>query len=325
MQTIGPLRNFGGAPAGASPSATGLGAYDFVEHCHNLGLGVAETQPTPTLSPAAFRAHAESLQMRIIMDVSYPRDEAAARFRRQREARQRLIKAPSPLRAASHQPPLRRDGLSRCLQERFRTLPEIKHRPRRTHPPQVPHETGHREPQRLAFRGTGGVAQARGQRVGGRPLRLRQQRLALRRSPGHGIRNLLPYVVACHIKDMALDTYEDGFLLSEVPLGEGFLDLKGMVAALRQKDPNMAFDLEMITRDPLKIPIFTDKYWVTFDDTYSPLPARDLAHTLDLVRKNKPKTPLPRTAGLSNAAQLKLEDENISRSIAYIRQHLELP
>ena len=44
-----------------------------------------------------------------------------------------------------------------------------------------------------------------------------------------------------------------------------------MVATLRQKDPNMAFDLEMITRDPLKIPVFTDKYWVTFDDSYSPL------------------------------------------------------
>ena len=78
---------------------------------------------------------------------------------------------------------------------------------------------------------------------------------------------------------MAVEPYEDGFLLSEVQLGDGFLDLKQMVQMLRQKDPTMAFDLEMITRDPLKIPVFTDKYWVTFDDSYSPLPARDLAKT----------------------------------------------
>ena len=97
---------------------------------------------------------------------------------------------------------------------------------------------------------------------------------------------------------MAVEPYADGFLLSEVPLGEGFLDIRGMVALLRNKDANMPFDLEMITRDPLKIPVFTDKYWVTFDDSYSPLPGRDLARTLEIVNKNKPKTPLPHTTGM---------------------------
>jgi hypothetical protein len=43
----------------------------------------------------------------------------------------------------------------------------------------------------------------------------------------------------------------------------------------------------MITRDPLKIPVYTAKYWATFDDTYSPLPGRDLAKVLDLG-KEKP-------------------------------------
>src|SRR5260370_35103895 len=107
-------------------------------------------------------------------------------------------------------------------------------------------------------------------------------------------------------------------------MGEGFLDLKQMVQILRQKDPGMAFDVETITRDPVKIPVFTSKYWVTFDDSYSPLPARDLARVLDIVRKNKPKTPLPRTTGMSAEAQLKLEDDNVQRSIAYARQNLKL-
>src|SRR5205823_9073914 len=129
---------------------------------------------------------------------------------------------------------------------------------------------------------------------------------------------------ACHIKDMAVQPYEDGFLLSEVPLGEGIIDLPKWVQTLRAKNPAMPFDLETITRDPLKIPIFTQKYWATFDDTYSPLPGRDLARVLEIVHKNKPKIPLPRLTGMSPEAQLKLEDEFIQKSIDYARQNLDL-
>ena len=72
-------------------------------------------------------------------------------------------------------------------------------------------------------------------------------------------------------------------------LGEGMLDIPGMVKVLQQKDPNMIFALEIITREPLKIPVFTKKYWATFDDTYSPLPGRDLARILEIVRTNPPR------------------------------------
>ncbi len=79
--------------------------------------------------------------------------------------------------------------------------------------------------------------------------------------------------IFCHIKDMAVEPRSaDGFLLSEVPFGEGVLNLKQMVNTLRARDPEILFCLEMITRDPLKIPVFTDKYWATFDDSYSTLP-----------------------------------------------------
>ena len=149
--------------------------------------------------------------------------------------------------------------------------------------------------------------------------------LSLCEDPQDTLRNLLPYTFACHLKDMAVEEYEDGFLLSEVPLGEGFLDIKGMVATVRTRDRNIALDLEMITREPLKIPVFTDKYWATFDESYSPLPGRDLARVLEIVRKNKPKNPLPKTTGLSAEAQLKLEDENISRSLDYARKYLDVP
>ena len=142
--------------------------------------------------------------------------------------------------------------------------------------------------------------------------------------PTETMNNLLPYIFSAHIKDMAVEPYEDGFLLSEVMLGDGLLDLKGMVATLRAKDPNIMFDLEMITREPLKIPVYTAKYWATFDDPRSPLPGHDLAKTLDLVRKNPPKKPVPHTAGLSAEAALKLEDDNNRLSLEYARRNLDL-
>jgi hypothetical protein len=84
----------------------------------------------------------------------------------------------------------------------------------------------------------------------------------------------------------------------------------------------MIFALEMITREPLRIPVFTKKYWATFDDSYSPLPGRDLARVLEIVRATK--KPLTTTAGLSPADALKLEDDLIDRSIAYARKNLAL-
>jgi L-ribulose-5-phosphate 3-epimerase UlaE len=72
---------------------------------------------------------------------------------------------------------------------------------------------------------------------------------------------------------MGVQEYEEGFLLSEVPLGQGFLDLKGIVASLQKANPKIQFNLEMITRDPLKIPCLTERYWATMQDT----PAHRLA------------------------------------------------
>ena len=85
----------------------------------------------------------------------------------------------------------------------------------------------------------------------------------------------------------------------------------------------MPFDLEMITRDPLKIPVFTDKYWATFDDTYSPLPGRDLARVMEILQKNSAKS-LPKTSGLTPEAALKLEDDCINKSIAWAKANLNV-
>ncbi len=56
--------------------------------------------------------------------------------------------------------------------------------------------------------------------------------IALLEEPMAVVEALAPFAFSTHLKDMAVQEYEEGFLLSEVPLGEGFLDLQKMVAVL---------------------------------------------------------------------------------------------
>jgi sugar phosphate isomerase/epimerase len=142
--------------------------------------------------------------------------------------------------------------------------------------------------------------------------------LALLEDPMEVVETLAPWAVTTHLKDIAVEPYEGGFRMSEVPFGEGFLDLKRIVAMLRKARPDIHLNIEMITRDPLEIPCLREHYWATFGD----VSGRDLVRTLDLVRKHASKQPLPRVSDLSPEEKLRREDENVRRCIAYAGEHL---
>jgi sugar phosphate isomerase/epimerase len=144
--------------------------------------------------------------------------------------------------------------------------------------------------------------------------------IALLEEPMELVEALAPFAFSTHIKDMAVQEMADGFLLSEVPLGEGFLDLKRMVAILLKANSAIQFNLEMITRDPLRIPCLTETYWATMEDT----PASRLASALTRVKRNKSSKPLPKTTGLTFEQQLEFEDANVRHSLKYARDHLSL-
>jgi sugar phosphate isomerase/epimerase len=144
--------------------------------------------------------------------------------------------------------------------------------------------------------------------------------IALLEDPLETVEALAPFAFSSHLKDMAVREYEDGFLLSEVPLGEGFLDLKQIVERLQKANPKIQFNLEMITRDPLRIPCLTPKYWATMSN----MPASQLAAALAMVHQYPARKLLPRTGGLAMDQQLALEDKNVKASFAYAREHLGL-
>jgi 3-oxoisoapionate decarboxylase len=140
--------------------------------------------------------------------------------------------------------------------------------------------------------------------------------LALLDDPLELVETLAPYAKSTHIKDMGVQPYEDGFLLSEVPLGTGMLDLPKLVATLQKANPKIWFSLEMITRDPLKVPCLTPHYWDVFPDRNG----KYLARTLKLVQEKSSRMPLPTVSQLTRAERARVEEENVKICLHYVRE-----
>ena len=298
--------------------------FDLTEYFHGLGLGGVEVLGLPATDPEAvkqYRAKIESYNMYLVCNPRLPADaNGVAAFDAQ-------VKTCKDLGAAAVHA-----AMTQRRYEEFTTFEAFKASFERNQASvQLAEPVLRKYKMRLA------IENHKGWRSSEQAAWLKRlgsewvgacldfgNNISLCEDPMDTCKTLAPYAFYAHIKDMAVEEYEDGFLLSEVPMGEGILDLKEMVRLLRQKDPNMIFGLEMITRDPLKIPVFTAKYWVTFDDSYSPMPARDLAKILTLVRKNKPKKPLPQMAGLTPDQQAKAEDDYNAQCIAWAKQNLDL-
>jgi 3-oxoisoapionate decarboxylase len=321
-QTPPMLRNMGAEPPGFG-HRNRAGGFDILEHGRSLGLGAVRLAlRSPDLQAARdLRTRAESYGMRLIVSVPPPREDGAV------DAYDALVRAAAEAGAVTTHA-----SFTARRYEEFDTFDAFKasfERHQRSVERAEPILRKHR--MKLAIENHKGW---RAEEHAAWIKRLGSEwigacfdfgnNISLCEHPDDTLRLLAPLTIYVSFKDMAVAPYEDGFLLSEVPLGEGLLDLPRMVRVLQQTDPHMIFALEMITRDPLKIPVFTDKYWVTFDDSYSPLPGRDLARTLRLVRDNPPNQPLPQVTGLSPQEALRLEDEFVNRSIAYVRKNLPL-
>ena len=144
--------------------------------------------------------------------------------------------------------------------------------------------------------------------------------LALLEDPLATVEALAPFAVTTHLKDMAVRPCEGGFELSEVPLGQGILPLARMVDTLQKARPDVDFCLEMITRDPLRVPYLEDGYWVTHAGRDR---AREEAFRAAVLAKARAE-PLPRITGLTPERMLAAEDDNVRACVAYARGTLGL-
>lgn len=142
--------------------------------------------------------------------------------------------------------------------------------------------------------------------------------IALLDEPHAAVEALAPFALSVHLKDMAVQPSDDGFLLSEVPLGTGVLDLPRIITALRKANPSIVFNLEMATRDPLRVPCLKDAYFATLPEQKR---AR-LDATIAWVNANPAKQLLPHVNGKSIAQILTEEETNNRVCLGWMRRNL---
>ena len=144
--------------------------------------------------------------------------------------------------------------------------------------------------------------------------------LALLEDPLETATKLAPFAVTTHLKDMAVRPYERGFELSEVPLGTGICPLARMIEVLTAARPDVPLSLEMITRDPLKVPFLDEAYWATYEKRDDGKIDRFRAGLLSKARTE----PLPRISDQTYEAKVAAEDDNVRRSTEFARKTLHL-
>ena len=318
------LKYMGTAGPGLGARIRSMGKqWDIVEYAHAKGLGAAHISMPGDLDPAAvkkLRDQIERYDMRLTVGLRTPRADAD------------LPKYEAAVKAASEM-----DGRVVCVHdpfsgrryEQFKSAAEFhvfdaacKAAVRRVEPIlrkykmplAIENHKGWRSEELAAW------VRSTGSEYVGVCLDL-VNNVSLIETPQQTMDILAPYTIFVSFKDVGVDFYSDGILLSEVAFGDGLLDLPGIVARFQKKDPTMLFQLEMLTRDPLKVPIFTEQYWKVYDEK-SPASSRDLAMLVGWVRNHPPKVPLPMTSGLKPAEVLALEDKLNQRCIDYARANL---
>jgi 3-oxoisoapionate decarboxylase len=325
-----------GAAAAATPAfgvpRTGMGiattsfmtarrprdAYEFLGYCHSLGAGGIQA-PLSSLEPAylkKLRARAEELGMYIEVMAGLPKTSETDRF-------ERTVAAAKAVGALC----IRTAALSGRRYETFSQLSDWREFVRQSLAGidrALPTVTKEQMP--LAIENhkdwtaeeLASLVKERSSEYLGVCLDTGNN-IALLDSPASVIETLAPYAMCTHFKDMAVEPCADGFLLSEVPLGEGIVDLKKAVETIHAARPKTRITLEMITRNPLLVPCLTDKYWATFPDRNG----KYLADTLRMVRDAAGRLQkLPRLDGENPAGLLQLEEDNVQQCLYYGRTRL---
>ncbi len=100
------------------------------------------------------------------------------------------------------------------------------------------------------------------------------------------VEELGPYAVTFHLRDSVIYEHPDGIAVQWVPLGEGTIDFRTLVARAAEIMPPVFIYCKPITARPaVVLPVYTDEFWTKwFPDARS----RDLARFLELARRGRP-------------------------------------
>lgn len=144
------------------------------------------------------------------------------------------------------------------------------------------------------------------------------------------VETLGPYALTFHLRDSVLYEHPGGVAIQWVPLGEGVVDFKAIIAKMREVCPDVYVYVKPITgRPPQVLPVFDHKYWETY---YPRARASEFARFMALVKKGRPYEKHVVIEDIQNrkipdhflqAIQFQQKD-HMERSLAYARQTLGL-
>ena len=146
--------------------------------------------------------------------------------------------------------------------------------------------------------------------------------------PMTAVETLAPYALTFHLRDSVVYEHPGGIAVQWVPLGEGNVDFKALLAKFRELCPReVNVHIKPITgRVPAILPVHSREYWTIYPDSR----ASDFARFLDLARHG---SPYDRPMLIEDLA-VKQKDllvgvqaqqkEHLERSIAYAKKELLL-
>jgi sugar phosphate isomerase/epimerase len=144
--------------------------------------------------------------------------------------------------------------------------------------------------------------------------------------PVEVVQELAPRAYTCHLKDWNLIRHEDGLIVRSCALGDGVVDLKAVLEAIRAKAPRrdpLHLNIEA-PQEYLPLKLFTAEFWRWHGD----VPGRDLGNILRLTEaKNIPPRGDYRIASMRGEPESEIlaeEEAGIARSVAYCRDVLRL-
>jgi hypothetical protein len=143
------------------------------------------------------------------------------------------------------------------------------------------------------------------------------------------LETLAPFIVTFHLRDSVIYEHKRGVAVHWVPLGEGVVDFREIMARARELCPNVYYYIKPITgRPPQVLPYLEPGFWKLYPEAR----AADLARFLALARTGAPyERPVvvedlpgrPTPPHLVPAIQAQ-QREHMERSIKYARDVLNL-
>ncbi len=142
------------------------------------------------------------------------------------------------------------------------------------------------------------------------------------------VEELGPVAVSFHLRDSVVYEHPDGIAVQWVPLGEGTVDFKALVARAAEILPPVYIYCKPITARPaVVLPVYKDEYWTKW---FPKGRSKDLSRFEALARRGRPYDKPQVLADVPEARNtymdaLKTQQmEHMERSLAYCRNVLDL-